>query len=204
MTTKTLTSEEVIRRIFKESGADPETLPVGYQVVWYGPPAADGRPSDPSNALVVRLGEDDVLFPAHKVRGIFHDEEEFRVYTLPGSTPKTPAEAMPRCVHLSKKGPVYFVEMMNAEAFITAMAADWSLLAYDMRPIDRERILIAEYLREKTADSVLEADRLTPEQLAESIESGEYADEDEEEEEEEPDEPETPPSPTGAPTPGVQ
>lgn len=202
---ETTTGADIMKQIFKEAGVDPASdLPLGDLLVWYG------HPTDPSNPLEFRVGQASPLLASHTVVGLFHDEDEYRVYTLDlsGKPPKSPKDGAPRCFHFSKKSPTYFAVLLpSVKTFVTAMALDWSVVAYDMQPVDRVRIEIAEYIRESKDEQGLPT--MTLEDLAKSIESGEYEEEEEEEEDDddkddpEP-EPGTPTPTPGASSPGVQ
>lgn len=197
------TLEKLMARVRKESGVNPIEVPIGEQCVWYGPPGN----TDPLQLIQIRVQETFRLFKQHAVVAIFHDDEEIRVYTMLNGQPdpKQPMLAAPRCTHLSKYGPTYFMNILPIDAFVTAMAADWSLVAYDMTPVERARIEIGTFVRENAEKPV--QDRMSLEDLADAIESGEYEDDEEEDEEEDdddkPDAPPAPPAAPGAPNPGV-
>jgi hypothetical protein len=189
---ETITLPKLLTRVRDESGVNPMDVPIGEQCVWYGPPGG----TDPLQLIQVRVQEPFRLFKSHTVLSIFHDDEEIRVYTMLSGKPDPtqPMLAAPRCTHLSKRGPVYFMEVMPIDAFVTAMASDWSLVAYDMTPVERARIEIGTYIRENAGKTIAD--------LADDIESGEY-EEQEDDDDEDDKTPPGPPSPPGAPNPGV-
>jgi hypothetical protein len=192
---ETISLKDILVRIKEESGVDPNDVPNGEQCVWYGPPGGN----DPLQLIQVRVAHEFKLFKQHKVIAIFHDEDEFRVYTLLDGQPdpKAPLLAAPRCTHLSTHGPVYFMEILPLDAFVTAVATDWSLLAYDMTPVERARVQIGTYVREN--EDAIKAGTMSFEDLADDIESGEYEDEEEEDDKT----PAAAPPVPGAPNPGV-
>jgi len=179
-----ITFEEITARIVKESGnVDIGGLPFGDHVMWYGMQDVSEQGDGTSvvttrGTTVFRVAQPLPMAATLTVFQIYADEDEIRVYAAPNKeAAKAGKQEALRCFHLSKKAPVYFVENMPLDAFITAIASELSVLAYDMTPVDREREQIAEFIREEAKTG-----RSSPYEMADRIESGEYAEDDEEEE----------------------
>lgn len=109
------TPEALYKEILERSGLDSFPLDPVDRVVWTSP---EGR--DP---LVFDLNGDSPMGRGSKVQGLFHDEDEIRVYTLPVE------RGFIYRYTLSKHG-LGFVRsrIVNLEAFIDAMAEEYAIL----------------------------------------------------------------------------
>lgn len=180
-TAQQITLKDMIERAMKESGADMDSLPVADYLVWQKAPNGE--------ILTVTVGKELPMAPGFIVIAIFPDDSEYRAYAVSGK-----ADQVPRVVHFARAGVTFLVEKLQTlDAFVTTLAAEFGMIGYGMKPIEKERAAIADFVRGKVDSGEALSD------VADQIESGDYEDEEED------DEPETqtqtePAPPPAAPT----
>lgn len=164
-----VTVKDMVERALKESGADADSLPVADHLVWQKAPGGE--------VLRLDVGKEVPMAPGFVVIAIFPDDNEYRAYAV--ST-----KDQPRVMHFARAGVTYLVEKLQTlDAFVTTLASEYGMLGYGMKPIEKERIAIAEFVRGKVDSGESLAD------IADQIESGDYEDEEE-------DDPEPMPAPS--------
>jgi hypothetical protein len=212
------TIKELGEAILEGVRADPSMLPKPALVAWFGPNAS---------LLYIEINKPSPMDRFSVVVGIFHDDDNIRIYTLPASVPKEATKGpdgklmvgnfewivrSASRIILSRISPTYVQESLpNLDALADAMIDEWNVLAEGVTSAELELESVCDYLEGLEPGRYgLSADAVSA--LAQDLRAGEHhaddEDEDEDEGEEAPDanpkqEPVSPPAAlaVGAPAP---
>jgi len=162
MTQETVTVDigALIQAKIDRYGVDLPSLPLPSVYNWFKPD---------TGYSIFRLKEAHPWDASMIVHAMFRDDDEIRIYAVPGPNADPKTAALRRFV-LSKRHPCYEVEIFNVEAYAQAIADEWVVVAAGMTTPDAEREKIVEYLKDKGYHSV-----------AQAIENGDHLEEEEEE-----------------------
>jgi hypothetical protein len=136
-----LTMKDLMDEIAERAGVDILEQAIGDHAVWYPPP---GRPDHPT---VLAVGQPMSMRPSRVLYFLFQDADEYRAYAGPGATPEPGSDPEKLCCYtFSKRGPVYFVDLLPAEAFVQLVADEWVVKAEGSTTAERERERVVAHL----------------------------------------------------------
>jgi hypothetical protein len=158
--TETITLKDLATRIAEASGVPLDSVPVGYVFAWFGP----------GGVMVFKAGEAFPLREGTMTFALFQGEQDVRVYVVATQTGDVPF----RRYTFHKAHPAYFVDLMTLEAFVDAVADEWTVVYEGSRLGVEETIgAIADFVR---ALEPAPGASLDPGALADAIESRAWED----------------------------
>lgn len=136
-----LTMKDLLDGIAERSGVDFLEQAIGDHAVWFPPP------TDKSTPTVLAIGQPMPMRATLTLYFLFQDEGEIRAYAGPGAKAEPGAEPEKlRCYTFSKRAPVYFVDLLPAEAFVQLVADECLVKAEGSTTAERERELVVAHI----------------------------------------------------------
>lgn len=135
------TAQEVIAAI--SEAVEIGDLPQPQKAVWFPPPGF-------AAPTTIDLAKDVPFDPNSVVIGIFHDEDEIRIYSL-GKAAPTPAPAgwkpsLPTRYVLTRTAPTYVSEAMSMDTMAEEMIDEWNRVASAISSAEVEREAVIAWL----------------------------------------------------------